>query len=145
MLDDPQLDPMGSLIVEWRSDADVAALVGVRVRGFEPAAGDAKGPGEYQAFIVVSALDVPPHPTVPITFAQYGVRCYGATPQAAWAVWAAVVKATHAVGPRVKASGLGIYRSAVASGGEQSKDPDTGQPYVVGTISLIATAQAVTV
>ena len=144
MLEDPQKDPMGTLILEARNDGDVAALVGTRVRGFEPADGDALGPGHYQAFVVLSALDVPPHPRLPITDATYAIAAYGSTPQNAWAVWAALVKAWHAVGPRIGSSHLGIYRSWIASGGTQDKDPDTQQPLVRGVLRLIATAQAVT-
>jgi hypothetical protein len=62
---------------------------------------------------------------VPITFAEYGIRCYGATPQNAWAVWGAVVKAIHQVGPRTKSNGLLIYRTFVLTGGQQDRDPDT--------------------
>lgn len=143
MLADPQLDPMGSLIGELRADADVAALVSTRVRGFEPAPGDALGPGQYQAFVVLTALSVPPHPRVPVTFAEYGVRCYGATPQNAWAVWAAVVKALHQVGDRTKTNGLLIYRTFVLTGGQQDRDPDTQQPVVTGSIRLTASLQSV--
>ena len=142
MLDDPQKDPMGTLILEARADSDVAALVSTRVRGFEPAPGDAKGAGEYQAFVVFSALDVPVNPRLPITDATYGIAAYGATPQNAWAVWGALVKAFHAVGPRIGSSDLGIFRSWM-TGGEQDKDPDTGQPLVRGVLRLIGTAQAV--
>lgn len=155
MLDVPQLDPMGSLLAELRADIHVDDLTDGRVRGFEPRGathtggvqtyeGDALGPGSYKAFVVVVALDVPIHPSLPITFADYALRCYGATHQNAWAVWGAVAKALHAVGPRVKASGIGFYRSAVLSGGTQDTDPDTGQPVVTGTLSLIATAVDVT-
>lgn len=139
MLAEPQLDPMGALIAEARADPDLSALVSTRVRGFEPAPGDALGPGQYQAFVVIAALDVPPHLRVPLTFATYGVNCYGSTAQGAWAVWGAFVKAFHMVGPRVKANGLGIYQTFVVSGGEQDKDPDTGQPVVRGTIRVTAT------
>jgi hypothetical protein len=58
-------------------------------------------------------------------------------------VWGAFVKATHRLTPRLKASGIGFYQSLVLSGGEQEKDPDTGQPVVTGAIRLIATTQAV--
>lgn len=143
MLTSPLLDPMGALIVELRTDSHVAALVGTRVRGGEPAPGDALGPGSYQAFVVLSATSRPPHRSLPISFAEYVVRCYGSTHQNADAVWGAVVKAIHDVGPRLKANGLGIYTSAVISGGDQSRDPDTQQPLVEGVIQLIATAQAV--
>ena len=143
MLDTAQLDPLGSLLVEIRSDVDVDALVDGRVRGFEPAPGDAKPAGSHQAFIVLVALSVPPDPQLPVTFATYGVRAYGSTPQNAWAVWGATVKAIHERGPRLKANGLGIYKTIAVSGGEQGKDPDTQQPVVEGTIRLIATTQAV--
>lgn len=144
MLDAPQKDPMGTLILEARADSDVATLTGGRVRGFQPAEGDALGPGHYQAFVVIDALTVPVHQQLPITEAEYGIAAYGSTPQNAWAVWGALVKAFHGVGPRIATSGLGIYRSWAASGGTQDKDPDTGQPLVRGSIRLIATAQAVT-
>lgn len=143
MLDAPQLDPLGSLLIEIRDDVDVDALVDGRVRGFEPAPGDAQPKGSYRAFVVIVALSVPPDPQLPVTFATYGIRCYGVTPQNAWAVWGAVVKALHETGPRVKSNGLGIYKTIAVEGGEQEKDPDTGQPVVTGTIRLIATTQAV--
>lgn len=138
------LDPLGSLITEARADSTLAGLTGSRIRGFEAAEGDAKGAGSYQAFVVIAALSVPPHPRLPITFAEYGVACYGSTPQNAWAVWAALVRVFHGTTPRTKSNGLGIYRTAITNGGEQEKDPDTAQPVVRGTIQLIATAQAVT-
>lgn len=143
-LADPMLDPLGALLVEIRDDVDVDSLVNGRVRGFEPAPGDAKPAGSFQAFIILSALSVPPEKRTPVTFATYAVRCYGSTAQNAWAVYGALVKAIHMVGPRLKASGLGFYQSIAVSGGEQSKDPDTKQPVVEATISLVATTQAVT-
>lgn len=149
MLDAPQKDPMGTIILEARADTDIDNLVDGRVRGFEPEGasktyeGDALGPGDYKAFIVISALDVPAHPRLPITDATYGIAAYGATPQNAWAVWGAFVKAFHAVGPRIGSTNLGIYRSW-CTGGVQDKDPDTDQPLVRGVLRLIATAQAVT-
>ena len=143
ILTEPMLDPIGSLILEARADDDLATLVGTRVRGVEPAPGDARGPDEWQAFVVLTALSVPLHPSLPVTFADYGVRCYGTTHQNAWAVWAAFVKAFHGVGPRVRESnGLGIYRTST-SGGEQSADPDTKQPVVLGTLRVIAAASEV--
>ena len=143
MLDAAQKDPMGSVILEARNDAGVDALVDGRVRGFEPAAGDALGAGKYRAFIVLSSLDVPVNPRLPITDATYAVRAYGSTPQNAWAVWGALVKLWHGLGPRIGSSQLGIYRSWM-TGGQQDKDPDTQQPLVLGVLRLIATAQAVT-
>jgi hypothetical protein len=156
MLDDPQLDPQGTLIRMIRNDADVAALVASRVRGYEPMgqifqnghmvyAGDARGKEDYIAFIVVSALSAPPHRRVPVTWAEYSARCYGATPEHAWQVWAALVKALHETAPFVTNTGQGVYKTAIVSGGTQDHDPDTRQPFVIGSIQLIATTQAVTV
>lgn len=143
-MDEPMLDPMGALIVELRSDTDLSSLVSTRVRGFEPASGDAKPAGSYQAFIVLVTLDAPPERRVPIVRATFGATCYGSTAQNASAVYGALVKAIHEIGPRLKSNGLGIYSTAVISGGEQGKDPDTQQPLVHAVISLIATTQAVT-
>jgi len=144
MLTEPQLDPFGALLTELRDDLDVGLLVGDRVRGSKPSPGDVRGPKDFVSFIVISALSVPIHPRVPVSWAEYGVRCYAPTFQAAWAIWGAVVKTLHVVGPRVKTSGLGIYRTAILTGGEEVEDPDTKQPYVEGTVQLIATAQVVT-
>lgn len=149
MLATPMLDPLGAVVTELRADPDVVNLVSDRVRGGEPKGktdlyeGDALGPGSYKAFIVLTTLDRPPHPSLPIQRAIFGVACYGTTYQNASAVWGAVVKAVHRVGERVKASGLGIYISAVETGGSQDTDPDTKQPLVRGTIRVIATAQPV--
>ena len=144
MLVEPQLDPMGSLIVEAREDAHVSALVGTRVRGFEPAPktasyeGDARGPGEYIGFVVIAALDVPPHLSVPVTFADYALNAYGTSHAHAWDVWASLVKCFHKVGPRMKADGLAIYQTLIVSGGSQDRDPDTRQPVVRGVLRVVA-------
>jgi hypothetical protein len=143
MLDDPQINPLGSLLVEIRSDVDVDGLVNGRVRGREPAPGDAMASGSYQAFAVLVTLDAPPDPQLPVTFATYAIRAYGSTPQNAWAVWGAIVKAVHQIGPRVKSNGLGIYKTKVVSGGEEDTDPDTKQPLVTGVIRLTATTRVV--
>lgn len=143
MLLAPQLDPSGAIIVEARDDVDVANLVADRVRGPEPARGDALGPGKFQAFVTIAALDVPPHPTVPITFADYAINAYGTTFQNAWAVWAALVKAFHKVGPRTKTNGLVIHQSLITAGGIEDHDPDTRQPVVRGVLHVVASTLAV--
>jgi len=143
MFDNPPPDALGSLLTEIRADVDVADLVSGRVRGGEPAPGDAKAAGSFQAFIVIETLADPPHPRLPVRFATFGLRCYGSTFQNASEVYLAVVKAIHRVGPRRKANGLGIYWTTAVSGGEQARDPDTQQPYVAATIELIGTTQVV--
>lgn len=146
----PPPDPMGSLIAEAKADAHVAALVSDRVRGGEPKGktetyeGDALAPGSYKAFIVISANSIPPHPRVPITFAEYTVRCYGSTYQNATAVWNAFVKAFHMTRERVKGNGLGIYFTRILTGGSEDKDPDTDQPLVTGSMRVTATTVPVT-
>jgi hypothetical protein len=143
------IDPLGSLVSEVREIPGVAALVGVRVRGFEPQGetdsyeGDALGPGHYKAFIVIATLSLPPERRVPVTFADYALRCYGRTKEEATAVYLAVVDGEHRRMHRLRPNGLGIYATYV-TGGEQSLDPKTSQPVVTGTIQLIATTQAVT-
>jgi hypothetical protein len=149
MLSVPQLDPMPSLLAWAKADGHIAALVSDRVRGYEPKGatdtyeGDALGSGHYKAFIVISALSVPLHPRVPVTFAEYTVRCYGVTAQHAWSVWAAFVKAFHMPGERVESNGLGIYQTFILTGGSQDKDPDTDQPVTTGSLRVTATTVAV--
>lgn len=157
---DPPVDPFPVLLGELRADADVIAEVGsdpfgrVRVRADEPAgsgrnasgsvsyAGDAQGAGHYQKFVVLTTLDEPPHPRVPILRGVYALRCYGATWQEARAVWAACVKALHAVGAR-SSGGVGIYVSMIETGGEKDKDPDTNQPLVTGTVRATSSGLAI--
>lgn len=151
MIDDPLLGVLGPLITATRQDSAIQAVIGNdengirRVRGFEPAEGDVitgvdvNGRPKFLPFIVFVILDATPDDDVPVTFASIGARCYGSTPQNAWAVYAALVRALHRVGPRV-VSGLGIYQTLVR-GGQQTTDPDTKQPVVMATIPLLATAQ----
>lgn len=144
------IDLVGDIIVELREDLGVSALVGNRVRGQEPEGaspsypGDARGPGEYVAFVVIVVLDATPMLRVPVQRPSFGVRCYGTDARNARAVFNAVVGALHDRGPRLRANGHGIYRSTV-TGGADDVDPKTDQPVVTGTIQLVATTQAVTV
>lgn len=155
-MDDPMLNVVSAVIAELRDDPDVAALVGTRIRhnsalgevhdaaGNMTYAGDARGAGQYQAFIVVVVLSDPPLRRVPVQFAELAIRCYGATSQQAREVYGAVVKCFHDRGVRVKSNGLGIWRSAIVGGGSDDADPRTSQPLVIGDIQLIATTVAVT-
>lgn len=142
MLEDPMLDPTGALIVELRGDSDVANLVGTRVRAGEPAPGDAKGAGEYQAFVLLIGAPAP-YSRVPVSRSTYTIRCYGVTAQGATALWGAVVKAIHQSRARLKSTGLGIYISWIQDSADQLRDPDTDQPYTEGSLVLYATAQAI--
>lgn len=142
------LDPTGDLISEIREIPAVSAIVGARVRAREPHgatasyAGDARPPGKFVAFIVISTLSRPPERRVPVTFAEYRLRCYGRTGEEADALFDAVAGGLHRRGHRLRPGGLGIYASYV-SGGEQDSDPKTSQPVTAGSIQLIATTQVV--
>lgn len=130
-------DPTGSLIIELRDDTGVAGWTD-RVRGGEPAPGDAKGAGEYQRFIVVVRLAPVRHPRVPIQTVRYGIRCYGTTPQDA-AVGAGLVSdAIHGIGPRLGTGDFPIYVSHDDGGGGPDQDPDTKQPLEVVIAQVVA-------
>lgn len=134
---------LGGLINELTDDPDVNALVHKRVAGHVTAAGFAKGPGEYQAFIRLAILDAPPDPDVPVIFAAVAGSFYGVTPQNAWEVYWAAVRALHGVGPRLRPNGLGFYQSLIVGGGSQEEDPRTHQPVVQAVIDLIASTQVI--
>lgn len=136
-------DVLPKLLVEIRDDDVVAAIVGNRVRGGEPAPGDAKGVGEYKAFLVLVQLDAPRAPRVPLQTVRIAARCYGRDHAEAARLRWAVSNAIHLTGPRVVGSGLGIFTSLDDGGGDQEKDPDTGQPLQVMVIEALATTQVV--
>lgn len=143
--------PIGKLIVDIRSDADVAAIVGQnptvttpRVRSPEPGPGDAQPAGSYRAFVVLVNLGGPFWRTVPIHRPRIAVKCFGRTQQEADALASAVYHAVHWARPRMHGNGLGIFNSRIDSGGEQDKDPDTQQPFATVYIDPIVTTLAVT-
>jgi hypothetical protein len=134
-------DPTGRLLTEIRDDVTVAGLVSGRVRGGEPAAGDALGPGHYQAFIVIVRMGGVRLRRAPIQEVRLAARCYAATAQGAAALAGAVSDAVHARGHRITPAGLSIFGSFDEGGGGASKDPDTGQPMEVVFISVGALSE----
>lgn len=145
------MDVLPKLLIELRDDTDVAAIVDRRVRGFEPAPGDADfeidAASEHKfkhAFVVLVQLEALRILRVPVQRPRIVARCYGRTHAEAAALRWACSKAIHLVGPRVHNNGLGIYLSKDDGGGEQEKDPDTQQPLQLLLIDLFATTQAVT-
>lgn len=143
-------DVLPKILTELRDDQAVAAIVGQRVRGAEPAPGDAAfddiegGKRKYEhSFIVVSRLAAPRHRQLPVQFATFAIRCYGTDRRRAAELRWAASNALHRKGPRVD-GGLGIYQSLEDAGGEQERDPDTGQPLETFIVSAIATTQVVT-
>jgi len=143
-------DPVGKLLTELRDDPAVAEITGEnphiavpRVRSPEPAPGDAQPKGSYRAHIVIAALALPRHPSVPTQRARHVVRCYGRTEEEAAALYAAASDALHHKGPRLHGSGQGIYVSHDDTGGSPDQDPDTQQPLYSFVVESVATTQAV--
>lgn len=135
------IDATGKVITELTNDAAVSSITD-RIRGHQPGPDDAKGPGEFVPFVVVTDLGGPPLQRTPVQFTRLGLRAYGVTPQGAKALYVACSNALHAVGPRIHGT-VGIYRSADGTGGDEGQDPKTSQPYVEGVIELIVAASAV--
>jgi len=137
-------DVIPKYITELRGDSAVAAIVSTRVRSPEPAEGDARGPGEYQAFVVLRLLESPRvAPRVPVQRPLVLVQCYGVTPQQAAELRWACSAVLHLAGGRTYPNGLHIYQSLEDSGGEQLVDPDTRQPYQEFIVSAHASTVAV--
>jgi hypothetical protein len=125
---------MGALIAELRA----ANIASQRVRGGEPAPGDAKAAGSYQRFVVLSRLGVSREHRAPMQEVRIGVRAYGVTFQDAAALYGQISDVVDNAGPRLSGSGVAIYQSLDDTGGTAEKDPDTGQPYESGVIALYA-------
>lgn len=134
------IDPLGKLLTEIRTDPAVAALT-TRVRGGEPAPGDAAVP--FQRFVVLVRLGTRRERRAPVQEVRIGLRCYGTSFADAAELYGAVSDAIHNVGPRIGATGVLIHRSFDDSGTGASKDPDTGQPVESGVVQLFAATQVV--
>lgn len=135
------VDPLGRILVEIRSNAAVAALT-TRIRGGEPGPDDAKGPSEYQRFVVLTRQGATRYKRAGAQWVRIGVRAYGLTYKDAAALYGTVSDAIHNIGPR-KSSGVLIFRSYDDTGGDAAADPDTGQPYESGVIEVAAADRVV--
>lgn len=138
------LSPLGAALAELQADATVAAIT-TRIRPVEPGTNDAKGPGEYLPFVVLSTLDALWQATTATSSVSLGMRCYAATFSGAEALYLACAAVFHRAGPRIAASRLGIYNSLALGGPSLGKDPDTTQPYAFGVIELNVSIQAIPV
>lgn len=137
------LDPFGKVIVELVEDDTVAAITD-RIRGHQAGPDDAKGPGEYVPFVVVTDLGTIRYRRgLPVQVERVNVRAYADNYRNAKALFLACSDALHDTGPRVHANGLGIYRSHDETGGQEGFDPRTKQPFVEGVFELIATTAVV--
>lgn len=132
-------DPTGSIIVELREDEGVSDWTS-RIRGGEPAPGDAKDPGQWQRFIVVHKLD--PgfiDPQVPVQWPRFAVNVYGTSRQDADEGAGLVTVALHHRGPRRGTGDGAIYASHHGGGAGVVLDPDTGQPTATVIVEVVAT------
>jgi len=136
------LSPLGAAIAELSADVTVSGIT-TRIRPVEPGAADAKAPGSYVPFVVVSVLDAPWQASTATSNVMLGLRCYAATFAAAEALYLACTAVFHRKGPRIATSRLGIYNSVAAGGGTFDKDPDTQQPLVYGIVELNVSIQAI--
>lgn len=132
------IDPVGQFIIELRDDPAVAAIVDERVASPEPLPGWSTGKG-YQAFIVIVALVLQRHPSVPIQRDRYAVRCYGRDQLEAAHLYGAASDVFHHKPPRMTTGGYGIYVSHDDTGGEPERDPVTKQPYYTFVMEAVAT------
>lgn len=134
------IDPIGAIITELRT----ANIASKRVRGGEPAPGDAKPAGSFQRFVVLTRLGAPRLHRTPLQTVRVAVRAYAATYQDAAALYGEISDLLDNAGTRVSASDIPIYQTLDDTGGSAEKDPDTGQPYETGVIEVYAGTQAFT-
>ncbi|HUW17470.1 MAG TPA: hypothetical protein VMW94_10360 [Actinomycetes bacterium] len=131
------IDPLGYILTTIRDDATVAALT-TKIRGGEPAPGDALGAGSYQRFVVLVSLGYLREKRLPIQEVRIAARCYGLTHQDAAALAGAVSDSIHALSPRISSGDVGIWSAFDDGGGGGLIDPDTSQPYYV--VMILANA-----
>lgn len=137
------IDPIRTLRAELAAAPTVTAIAGDRIRRGDEAAGDSKGPGEYQAFVVLKRTGGSREKgNVPVGHVSIVAQCYGRDRQEAVDLYGAISDAIHNRGPRI-AEGVLIYRSHDESDGGDETDDLTSQPYVEGVISLSYATQAV--
>lgn len=135
------MSPLAAAIAELRADAAVSAIT-ARIRGVEPGAGDALGPGEYQAFVVLSVIDAPYIGRSGVRDATIAIAAYAD----GWPEAEALYQACEAVFRDRSArtvGTVGVYHSQVVSGGAPDRDPDTHQPLFRGIVSYPTTTAAV--
>lgn len=136
------LSPLAAAVAELLADGTVTARVGTRVRPVEPGPGDAKAPGSFQRFVVLSILDAPWQASTATSSVSLGIRAYGVTFADAEDLFLLCAATFHRKGPRVAAtSRLGIYGSLANGGGTLDKDPDTKQPYAYGVVTMNTSIQ----
>jgi hypothetical protein len=140
------IDALGKVLIELRDDTAFATWHEGRVRGEEPSPGDAKGPGEYIRFVVISTLATPRERRVPVQRPTYAINVFGVSPKDAMDGYRLASDVLHRRGVRMAGTGsnrIGIWKSFDDSGANPERDPKTGQPFVTFVVSLTATDQSV--
>jgi hypothetical protein len=120
------VDPLGRILTEIRDDPTVAAIT-TRIRGGEPAPGDALGAGSYLPFVVLTRLGGTRLKRAPIQEVRLVAKCYGTSAPNAAILAGAVSDAIHAKGHRLTAGGVAIFGSFDDGGEGATRDPDTQQ------------------
>jgi hypothetical protein len=136
-------DPLGYILTTIRDDVYVSAITS-RIRGGEPAQGDALGPGAWVPFVVLTRLGTLREKRLPVQEVRILAACYGVTYQGAAELAGAVSDAIHAMGARISTGGVGIWLSFDDGGGGATTDPDTGQPREDVIISVQAATELIT-
>lgn len=117
-------DVTGKLIVEIRSDARVAAIVGNRVGGRDASAG-----WSGQAYVLITRIGPIRRPgRAPFFRGRVSIDTFGRTEREAADLYGAVSDVLHARGPRRSAGGVALYLSIEEVGGQTVLDPDNRQP-----------------
>ena len=137
------VDPLGYVLTTLRDDASVAAI-STRIRGGEPAPGDALGPGSYLPFVVITRLGGLREKRLPMQEVRLNVAAYGVTAQGAAALAGACSDAIHAIGPRISTGGVGIWVSFDDGDAGATRDPDTQQWREDFIVSVIAATELIT-
>lgn len=134
------IDPLRTARAEIAAIPAVAVIAGARVRRGDPAPGDLKGDGQYQAFVVLVRLDSARDPRTPTLEVPMTARCYGRNRQEAAALWGAISDGLNNRGPRI-VEGVLVHRTFTPSDSGDTEDPGTKQPMVAGLIRYhVATA-----
>ena len=137
------VDPLGYILTTIRDDATVAAIT-TRIRGGEPAPGDALGPGSYLPFVVITRLGGLREKRLPMQEVRLNVACFGVTAQGAAALAGACSDAIHALSPRISSGGVGIWVAFDDGDVGATRDPDTQQWREDLIVSVIAATELIT-
>lgn len=128
-------DLTGMAILELRTNAGVAAIVGEKVR---PEWADGEGPpGVLIRQLGITYSRGPGTRRLGLQAPMLAALCYGVTRPQAAQLANAVVEAVNARGPRTDASGRLVFGSLVEGGGDVVLDPDTRWPFATVTFELV--------